>query len=316
MDILQECSGAKIIGISAHVRPDGDAIGSGMALYLFLKKKMPGAKIHWYLENIPDGFTHLPHLSEADTEYRKEEHFDVFFALDTNAERLGGAEEFFNCAVKKVHIDHHISNVPGCGDVNLVVPDASSTAEVLYGLIPKEDMDTEIATALYTGIIHDTGVFQYTNTSPKTMQIGAELIGYGFPFAQIIEESFYQKTYLQTQVLGRALIESIRFMDGQCIFSCMDQEKMAFYGARPSDMDGIVNQLRNIAGVHCAIFIYEKEHMEYKVSMRSDEYVDVAKVASFFGGGGHVRAAGCTIRGTMHDVINNLSGQIALQLGQ
>ena len=190
MDILQECSGAKIIGISAHVRPDGDAIGSGMALYLFLKKKMPGAKIHWYLEGIPDGFTHLTHLSEADTEYRKEEHFDVFFALDTNAERLGGAEEFFNCAAKKVHIDHHISNVPGCGDVNLVVPDASSTAEVLYGLIPKEDMDTEIATALYTGIIHDTGVFQYTNTSPKTMQIGAELIGYGFPFAQIIEESF------------------------------------------------------------------------------------------------------------------------------
>ncbi len=198
----------------------------------------------------------------------------------------------------------------------MVVPDASSTAEVLYGLIPREDMDTEIATALYTGIIHDTGVFQYTNTSPKTMQIGAELIGYGFPFAQIIEESFYQKTYLQTQVLGRALIESIRFMDGQCIFSCMDQEKMAFYGARPSDLDGIVNQLRNIAGVHCAIFIYEKEHMEYKVSMRSDEYVDVAKVASFFGGGGHVRAAGCTIRGTMHDVINNLSGQIALQLEQ
>lgn len=91
---------------------------------------------------------------------------------------------------------------------------------------------------------------------------------------------------------------------------------MAFYGARPSDLDGIVNQLRNIAGVHCAIFIYEKEYMEYKVSMRSDEYVDVAKVASFFGGGGHVRAAGCTIRGTMHDVINNLSGQIALQLGQ
>lgn len=127
-----------------------------------------------------------------------------------------------------MHIDHHISNVPGCGDVNLVVPDASSTAEVLYGLIPKEDMDTEIATAIYTGIIHDTGVFQYTNTSPKTMQIGAELIGYGFPFAQIIEESFYQKTYLQTQVLGRALIESIRFMDGQCIFSCMDQEKWHF----------------------------------------------------------------------------------------
>ena len=94
----------------------------------------------------------------------------------------------------------------------------------------------------------------------------------------------------------------------------MDQEKMAFYGARPSDLDGIVNQLRNIAGVHCAIFIYEKEHMEYKVSMRSNEKVDVAKVASFFGGGGHVRAAGCTMRGTFHDCVNNLSLHIDKQL--
>ena len=125
MDILQECSGAKIIGISAHVRPDGDAIGSGMALYLFLKKKMPGAKIHWYLESIPDGFTHLPHLSEADTEYRKEERFDVFFALDTNAERLGGAEDFFREATKKVHIDHHISNL-GFAQTNHIRGEVSS----------------------------------------------------------------------------------------------------------------------------------------------------------------------------------------------
>lgn len=314
MNILQECEGARTIGISAHIRPDGDAIGSTMALYLYLKKKMPESRIHLYLEGIPGGFTHLRYLQEADLTYQGEDTFDVFFALDTNAERLGGAEAFFHGARKKINIDHHISNASGCGDVNLVIPDASSTAEVLFGVIPKEDLDTDIAMALYTGIIHDTGVFQYSNTSPKTMEIGAQLIAFGFPFARIIEESFYQKTYLQSQIMGRALIESIRFMDGKCIVSCIDKEKMDFYGAKPSDLDGIVNQLRNIAGVHCAIFMYEKEHMEYKVSLRTDEYVDAARVTSFFGGGGHVRAAGCTMRGTMHDVINNLSAQIALQL--
>ena len=146
------------------------------------------------------------------------------------------------------------------------------------------------------------------------MRIGAELIGFGFPFSKIIEESFYQKTYLQNQILGRALMESIRFFDDRCIVSCIDQKMMKLYQAKPSDLDGIVNQLRNCKGVDCAVFIYETETLEYKVSMRSNEYVDVAKVASFFGGGGHIRAAGCTLRGTLKDVIKHLSSQIALQL--
>ena len=163
-------------------------------------------------------------------------------------------------------------------------------------------------------MIHDTGVFQYSNTSPETMQIGANLICYGFNFSRIIEESFYQKTYLQNQIMGRALLESIQFMDGTCIVSCVSKKTMDFYNAKPSDLDGIVNQLRNIKGVHCAIFMYETGTMEYKVSMRSDEWVNVSKVASYFGGGGHVRAAGCTMKGTMHDIINNLSLHIEAQL--
>ena len=198
--------------------------------------------------------------------------------------------------------------------MNVVEPFASSTAEVLYGLFEEERLDEEIAVALYTGIIHDSGVFQYSNTTPRTMEIGAKLLRYGFPFSKIIEESFYQKTYLQTQILGRALMESVRFMDGRCIVSCVDRKMMKFYDVVPSDLDGIVNQLRNIKGIDCAIFMYEIGVQEYKVSMRSNEKVDVAKVASFFGGGGHVRAAGCTMSGNMHDVINNLSLHIEQQL--
>lgn len=314
MDLLKECEGAEKIGISAHIRPDGDAVGSSMALYLYLKKMLPDAEVRLFLETPPDNLKHLRYLEEIDSDYIYSGIFDVFFALDTTPDRLGKAETFFRSAKKKINIDHHISNQSGSGDLNVVLSDASSTAEVLYGLMKKENLDEDIAMALYTGIIHDCGVFQYSNTSPETMRIGAELIGFGFPFSKIIEESFYQKTYLQNQILGRALMESIRFFDDRCIVSCIDQKIMQLYQAKPSDLDGIVNQLRNCKGVDCAVFIYETETLEYKISMRSNEYVDVAKVASFFGGGGHIRAAGCTLRGTLKDVIKLLSSQIALQL--
>jgi phosphoesterase RecJ-like protein len=220
----------------------------------------------------------------------------------------------FDNARKRINIDHHVSNERGCGDVNYCVPGISSTAELVYELIEKEYMDEEIAKAIYIGIIHDTGIFKYSNTSPKTLRIAAELIEYGFDFPTIIDETFYEKTYTQNQLLGRALLESIMFMDGKCIVSAIDKKTLDFYNATSKDLDGIVNQLRIIKGVECAIFMYEIGNLEYKVSMRSCGYVDVSKVATYFGGGGHVRAAGCNMNGTFHDVINNISARIELQI--
>jgi phosphoesterase RecJ-like protein len=164
-------------------------------------------------------------------------------------------------------------------------------------------LDKDLAKIIYTGMIHDTGVFQYSNTNQKTMETGGKLISYGFDFPRLIEETFYQRTYLQTQVLGRALMESIRFMNGTCIVSCIEKKHMDFYGATSQDFDGIVNQLRNIKGVHCAIFMYEISNQEYKVSMRSDEMVNVAEVAGYFGGGGHKGAAGASMKMTMEEAV-------------
>ena len=110
-------------------------------------------------------------------------------------------------------------------------------------------------------------------------------------------------------------MESIRFMDNTCIVSVVDKKTMEFYNVTSKDLDGIVNQLRNIEGISCAIFMYQTDVLEYKVSMRSDEKVNVAEVAAYFGGGGHARAAGCTMRGTFYDCVNNLSLHIAKQLG-
>lgn len=313
MKIINEIKGAKTIAISGHVRPDGDCVGSVMGLYLYLRKEMPEAEIDVYLDEPPEIFACISRIDDIKSQFNTNKVYDVFLALDTTDDRLGDAEPIYRRAHKKINIDHHISN-SGCGDVNVVEPDRSSTAELLYELMDPEKIDEEIAKAIYIGIIHDTGVLRYSNTSPRTLQIVAELIKFGFDFPKIVEETFYEKTYLQTQIMGRAVLESVRFMNDRCIVSMVSRRMMEFYCVTPKDLDGIVNQLQSVKGVDCAIFMYETGTLEYKVSMRSNGKVDVSAVAVKFGGGGHVRAAGCTMNGTYHDNINNLSIEIAEQL--
>lgn len=316
MNIFEEVKAAKTIGISGHIRPDGDCVGSCMGLYLYLKKVCQTAAIQVMLEKPADVFSCISGIGEISSDFKPiTEKFDVYIVLDAEKSRIGEAEKFFDQAEKRINIDHHISNADGSGDVNYVVPDASSTSELVYDVIgDKSAIDEEIAKALYIGIVHDTGVFQYSNTSPKTMKTAAELISYGFDFSELIDKTFYEKTYIQNQILGRALLESILFMDGRCIVSMIDKKTMAFYNANSHDLEGIVSRLRSTKGVECAIFLYQTDTMEYKVSLRSNGAVDVAKVASFFGGGGHVRAAGITMQGTFYDIVNNLSAQIEKQL--
>ena len=312
MNLIKECAGAKSIGISAHVRPDGDAVGSSLALYLYLKKECPEAEIKLFLEPAPDSLRHLP-LELIDSTYCYDGIFDVYFALDAPSDRLGSAETFFASAKKKINIDHHISNAAGSGDVNVVNPKAGSTAEVLFTLMDEDKLDEDIAMALYTAIIHDTGVFQYSNTSPETLQIAAKLIGFGFNFPRIIEESFYQKTFMQNQIMGKVLTESVRILDNRCVYGYVDRVTMNQFGAKKADLDGIVNQLKNTKGIDCAIFMYEMEDGKYKVSMRSNENVNVSEVVASFGGGGHVRAAGVTMEGSVEEIVAKLEEKIREQ---
>ena len=185
--------------------------------------------------------------------------------------------------------------------------------EVLYGLLDPEKVNCTIAKPVYTGMVHDTGVFQYSSTSPETMRIAGELMKTGFDFSKIIDESFYQKTYVQNQVMGRVLAESIMLLDGKCIIGYLKKKDLEFYGVDGKDLDGIVSQLRLTQGVEVAMFIYELETQSFKVSLRSNGKVDVSKIAVYFGGGGHKRAAGCDLQGSMYDVINNISEQICKQ---
>lgn len=313
-NISRELTGIKTVAIAGHVRPDGDCIGSCMGLYLYLKENYPEIQTDVYLEEPREGFSHIQGLQEIKTVYTEKEPYDLFLVLDVSEKnRIGVAIDGFENARKTLCIDHHISN-RGFAQKNIIDSEVSSASELLYTLLEKDKVSRAAAEAIYTGIAHDTGVFQYTCTSPATMRIAAELMEKGVNFSEIIDKSFYEKTYVQNQVLGRCLMESIMVMEGKCIIGCVKQKMMDFYGVEPKDLDGIVQQLRVTRGVEAAIFLYETKAQEFKVSLRSKGTVDVNRVASYFGGGGHVKAAGCTMQGTVYDVINNLTEQLEKEL--
>ena len=327
MKILEEVRNAKTIGIAGHVNPDGDAVGSAVGLGLFLRKALPGVRVDVFAEEFQESLRrYMPDADRIHYDTRTGvERYDVFIAVDTADDRLGDMRPLFRDAVKTINIDHHESN-PGCAMQNYIFPAASSSCELVYDLIMAETLengesaetllDESIARALYIGIVTDTGVFRFSNTSEHTMQVGGHLLPYlkEVEPVKLIDGIFYQKSYIQHQILGRALLESMMLRDGSCIVSVIDRRTMAFYHATSRDMDGVVGQLMLTRGVNVAIFLYETAPLIYKVSLRSDGSVNVASIASFYGGGGHERAAGCTINAPYHDIINNISDSIDIQL--
>ena len=313
MKLSERIESVNSIAIAGHTRPDGDCVGSCMGLYNYLKENYPTKDVAVYLEDTGSGFAYINRIDEAIDKDDDEKQVDLFILLDTSdLSRIGVANKLFANAKTTICIDHHISN-PGLAMENIIVPNASSTAEVLFDLLDEDKISKETAEAIYTGIIHDSGVFKYASTSEHTMNIAGKLMSKGIDFQTIIDDGFYAKTYAQNQILGSALLESVRFFDGKCIFSVVTEREMEFFGVTNKDLGGIVEQMRLTEGVECAIFLYEIEPLTYKVSLRSKKYLDVNKVAGYFGGGGHVRAAGCICKGTTHDVINNLAERIELE---
>lgn len=310
---IEEClKGAKKICITGHVRPDGDCTGSCLGLRRYLLDQDPSLTADVCLEPAPTVFSMLDGY-ERIREYTEGE-YDLCFVLDvSDRERLGRNAACMDHAERVVCIDHHVTN-SGFVEESFIKPDASATCELLFDMMDEEKISKKTAECLYLGIAHDTGVFRHSNTTRHTMEAAGALLDKGVNQSRIINDTFYAKTYLQNRLLGRALMKSIVFCEGRCIVSMISLRTMDLYQATHADLEGIVDQLRITKGVECAIFLSEIEPGVYKVSMRSNEQVDVSRVAAYFGGGGHVRAAGCTLSGTFYDVVNNLSGQIVKQL--
>ena len=194
----------------------------------------------------------------------------------------------FESAKRTLCIDHHVTN-GAFADANYIFPDASSTCELVFELLPKERITIQIAECIYTGMVHDTGVFQYSCTSKKTMDIAGSLMEMGIDYSRIIDDTFYTKTFAQNKIMGQALLNAALYLNGDVILSAVSRAEMEKYDVLPKHLDGIVNQLRVTKDIKVAVFLYENEDGTYKGSLRVNGDYDVAKVASVFGGGGHVR---------------------------
>lgn len=310
----------KTIAISGHIHPDGDCVGSCLGLCTYILDHYPDMQVDVYLDPIPKEFTFLKHVDRVRQENTENVIYDLCIALDSSdLDRLNRAVDIFSQAKHTICIDHHITN-QGFGDICIVCPKSSSASELIYNLLKETELfgnasiSFDCAQALYLGIVHDTGVFRHSNTTLAAMTAAGELVEYGLDTEKIIKESYFAKTYVQNQLLGKALLESILMLDGRMIFSVLYQKDFHFFGGDHNDTNGIVDQLRVTEGINVALFLYENEKGDFKVSMRSDEMVDVSVIAKEFGGGGHVRAAGCTVAGAMRDIVMNIAERVEIQL--
>jgi phosphoesterase RecJ-like protein len=301
----------KTCAIVGHVSPDGDAVGGVTALYGYVQKNFPWIDAELYIERPKESLMFLPGLADAFFDTPEDSVRDLFVSCDVSStDRFGVAGNLFPLAKQTFCVDHHISN-PHFADINVVDADASSCAEVLYNLMDPAKIDLDIATSLYTGIVHDTGVFQYSNTRGETLRIAADLLERGVPASRIIDESFNQRTMRQSRILGKVLQESMLYVDGKVIVGSVTLDDMSTYEVTKKDLDGIVSELRLVKGVLAAVFIYETESSVFKVSLRSNGDMDVSRAAGTFGGGGHIKAAGCTIEGRLSDVRDQLLDELA-----
>lgn len=302
-EILQ---GVKTVGISGHVRPDGDCVGSTLGVYNYISTYYPEIEVSLYLDPIPNIFKFLKNADQINSDRSLEKHFDLYIAMDCgDSNRLGDSAKYFESAKKTACIDHHISNT-SFADENYIVPSASSTCELVCDLIDEEKITKEIAECLYTGMAHDTGVFQYTCTSRKTMNIGGMLMEKGIDYTKIVDETFYQKTFNQNRILGQALLNSKLYLDGAVNLTYISLAEMKEFECEPKHLDGIVQQIRVTKGVRVAVFLYENEDGTYKVSTRANDDTDLAQLAVIFGGGGHKKAAGFSVDGPLESAISKV----------
>lgn len=316
--ILELIRGSKRILISSHENPDGDAIGSVLALGLGLEQI--GKEVVLYnKDGVPEILRFLPQSDRIRKSLKDVEgKFDIAFALDcTGTQRAGEEFEDFLRAGRcrrVVIVDHHQTN-NSSADLHLLDPHSSSTGVIVYSVLKSlsVEIDNAIAENVYTTIIGDTGSFRYSNTNPETFRVAAELVERGVDPAEVSEALFESEPLRKLKLIGLALATLDLSADKRIASVFVDRNMFAESGARREDTEGIVNIPRSIRGVEVAVFFREeagKDGSLWKVSFRSKGDVDVAKIAEAFGGGGHKRAAGCSIPGSLTEAKNKIFGSI------
>lgn len=290
---------SKKIYIVAHTNPDGDAIGSCFAMQLALKALNKDVKV--ILPSYSKTFSFLPHLDEAVLEPDGE--YDLLIALDSSDRtRLAISEENFSKAKKVLMIDHH-QEKDRYGDICIINAKKPAACELVFDFLNymKIKIDQDIATFLYLGIITDTGSLSYSNTTVDTFKTVSKLIATGINFSNIMYNINNSMSEAKLKLIALAIDKMEVYAGGKIRFTYVDYDTISKLGVDEEDAEGITNYLRNVKGTDVAIYVRGKSDGSLKVSLRASENVDVSKVAIKFGGGGHMRAAGYTMKDTFEE---------------
>lgn len=296
-------SDIKTVMISGHVNPDGDCVGSCMALSLYLKKNYPELDVKVVLEKPKEKLLFLKGTEDIISDLSEIKAVpDLFVLLDASDESrlMEGGQELFENARYRACIDHHEGSTIDV-EFECIHPKVGSCAEVLFELLDVEKIDDAIAEAIFTGIIHDTGVMQYTNTRPRTYEILSVITRFNIDCAGIIYDSFKSRTAKESQILGFCLEKASFYMDGRIVVCVINVDDMKRYEAGKADVGPVVANLKLIQGTDIAIFAYPLDNQSFKISIRTSEKVDATILAGKFAGGGHDRAAGGSFTGTQEE---------------
>lgn len=303
--------------VVAHLHPDGDAISSTLAMGRLLRQQ--GKKVIMVNESpIPRKFSFLPGVEEIRLAANVSETFPYVVALDcADVERMGSCRSLIQEKATILNIDHHVTN-DRYGTINIIQPQAAATAEIIFDWVEESGfpVDKQLATCIYTGLLTDTGGFRYSNTSSKVLVQAAKLVETGIPSHKIADAVLETVTMEQLQLLQTALSTLQKSENGLVAWMDLRKSDIDHFASSHEDLDGIVNYARNIYGVDVGILFHETGGGTVKVSFRSRELVDVGNLAKLFGGGGHARAAGCSICGTLQEAHDRVLSLVQSKLKQ
>jgi len=302
--IARAISNVKHALICGHIMPDGDCLGSVLALALILKQLGKQATMAGP-DPVPQIYKFLPGIEDYRVGSPPEGKYDTLIVLDCPVpERLGNGYRdlpFRNLSV--INIDHHASTNP-FGTYRYVDPGAAAVGEIIFDLLNlmQVNIPLDVAICLYTAIVTDTGSFQYESTTPETHRRVARLLEIGVPVSRI-NVLLYEEKPKAAQLLLSAALKTLSFSYcGKVAWMIVTRDMLRETGAKDEHTEGIVNYARSIKGVEVGLLFHELPDGRYKISFRSKEAVDVNRLAVFFGGGGHSRAAGCEVMGKLNKI--------------
>ncbi|GMV35843.1 MAG: phosphoesterase [Fimbriimonadales bacterium] len=302
---------AQRIAIGCHVNPDGDTMGSALALS-FALQSLGKESCLLCQDAVPDNLQFLP----GSERFRSDPGgFQADLGLLVDLEgmgRLGRLADYFASLPRLVTVDHHQPQ-DGVGDIRVIDTSAASTAEIAYRVIVElgPHSSAEMATALLTGLVTDTGGFRFPNTRPEHLELAAHWARSGANLASIFEHAYENRSFAAQQLMGRALAGLQRSPDGRSVWAALAYRDFEETGCTDAETEGIVYHLRAIRDAEVAVLFRESRPGRIRVSLRSRGQVDVAAIAHKLGGGGHRNAAGCSFEGSLDDAVKTTLAEVS-----